>query len=303
MTAIEFRNVSKQYKSTLAVDSLNLSVEHGSIFGLIGRNGAGKTTSLRMMMGLSRPTSGEIYVYGEKSEKVSNSIGYLPDVPEFYNYLNAYEYLELCGNICGLPSAKMKASINAALEKTGMLGVRKRIGGYSRGMKQRLGIAQALLNNPKLIVLDEPTSALDPLGRRDVIDIIKSLRGEHTVLFSTHILPDVDRVCNSIAVMEKGQLIIEGTIDQIKQKYVSQGVVLQVGGSSEDCSALSNRLSQLECVVNITLTHENELTVQTLRAEEFSVQLAAVLSEMSIPLERYYPIELELESVFMEVLK
>lgn len=307
MKAIEFRSVTKQFDKVRAVNELSFSLEHGSVYGLLGQNGAGKTTTLRMLMGLCRPTSGEIYVYGEKCDfdrrGAKSNIGFLPDVPEFYSYMTAKDYLTLCGQLSGTPQSMLGDAIKNSLARTGLTGVKKRIGGYSRGMKQRLGIAQALLNSPRILVLDEPTSALDPVGRHEVMEIIQSLRGEHTVLFSTHILPDIDRVCDSIGILNNGKLVLEGGIETIKQKYVNQGVTLQVRVAPERFGELTAQVKALNGVSSVQSARAGELTVATASPDVFSVELSALLSRMEIPLERYAPVELQLENVFMEVLR
>jgi len=168
--AIELRGLTKRFGDTLALDRVDLVVRPGTVFGFLGRNGAGKTTALRILSGLARPTSGTAYVLGHDVERATEAvrarIGFLPDVPGFYPWMTAREYLEFAGRLFELDEATLDARASALLQMAGLASVTTRVGGFSRGMKQRLGIAQALINAPSLLMLDEPTSALDPIGRR-----------------------------------------------------------------------------------------------------------------------------------------
>ncbi len=169
---------------------LDISVPEHSIFGFIGKNGAGKTTTIKAILGLLKSDSGEIHVMDEKvhfgQTGTNRYIGYLPGVPEFYSYMTPLEYLNLCGEVSGMNKSDIVMKSNELLEPVGLGQKRRRIKGFSRGMKQRLGIAQALLNRPKLLICDEPTSALDPAGRKEILDILLAVKEQTTVLFSTH---------------------------------------------------------------------------------------------------------------------
>ena len=200
MHALELNALCRRYGDLYAVNQLDLSVPAGSIYGFLGPNGAGKTTTLRMITGLLRPTSGEIRINGLPVSfglaTGRERIGYLPDVPTFYPWMTPQEYLRFSGSLYGIPHRDLERRIAESLDLVGLQKAKRRIGGYSRGMKQRLGIAQALLHTPSLVLLDEPASALDPIGRKDVMDIIRNLAGTTTVFFSTHILSDIERVCD-----------------------------------------------------------------------------------------------------------
>ena len=189
MDILQIQNLSKSFGNHKVIDNLSFVVPEHSIFGFIGQNGAGKTTTMKMVLGLLKADSGSISVCGEKvsfgQTKTNQYIGYLPDVPEFYSYMRPKEYLKLCGEITGLPNEKIKRRSEELLTLVGLQDVNKKIGGFSRGMKQRLGIAQALLNEPKLLICDEPTSALDPVGRKEILDILQQVKGKSTVVFST----------------------------------------------------------------------------------------------------------------------
>src|SRR5262245_9851871 len=207
------------------------------VFGFLGPNGAGKTTTLRILTGLARPTSGTVRVLGhdlgDSTNAVRAQIGYLPDVPGFYPWMTAREFVEFAGRLFGLDRATLTERCNVLLEMAGLESVRTKIGGFSRGMKQRLGIAQALVNAPRLLFLDEPTSALDPVGRREVLDMIASLGGRTTVFFSTHILGDVERVCEAAAILDRGRVVASASVADLKRRARVDRVTIEVEGDSE----------------------------------------------------------------------
>ena len=220
MEALKIDNLHKSFGKNTIINGLSMSIPENTIFGFLGKNGAGKTTTMKMILGFLKKDEGSIKVFGEEvsfgQSKTNRFIGYLPDVPEFYGYMTAKEYLNLCGAITGLSKNEIKNKSEELLELVGLRDVNKRISGYSRGMKQRLGIAQALLNSPKLLICDEPTSALDPLGRKEILDIILKIKDSTTVIFSTHILSDVEAICDHVVVLDKGKNVLEGSIDELK---------------------------------------------------------------------------------------
>ena len=184
MDVLTIQNLNKNFGSKEVLGGLDMSVPEHSIFGFIGKNGAGKTTTMKAILGLLKADSGEIYVMGERvrfgQTNTNRHIGYLPDVPEFYSYMTPHEYLTLCGEVCGMGKADIVTRSKELLELVGLERERHRIKGFSRGMKQRLGIAQALLNRPKLLICDEPTSALDPAGRKEILDILLAAKENTT---------------------------------------------------------------------------------------------------------------------------
>ena len=190
MEMLRITGLQKRFGDKAVLKGLDLTVPEHSIFGFIGQNGAGKTTTMKTVLGLMKADAGQIVVNGEKvvygQTDTNRHIGYLPDVPEFYGFMNPMEYLRFCGEITGLKQPQLDERCRELLELVGLGGEKHRIKGFSRGMKQRLGIAQALLNRPKLLICDEPTSALDPVGRKEILDILLAVREQTTVLFSTH---------------------------------------------------------------------------------------------------------------------
>lgn len=244
MSILELHNVKKSFGDKEIIKGLDFSIPEGSIFGFVGENGAGKTTTMRMILGLETIDSGYIKVNGKKvhygNSLANRVIGYLPDVPEYYDYMNPSEYLTLCGRLTGVPKKELSNRITQLLKTVDLPINKKRIGGFSRGMKQRLGIAQALLNQPKLLICDEPTSALDPIGRSEFLDLLASLRGEMTIVFSTHILSDVERISDRVGILDDGILKVNDTLDNLKSDYAKPQIILDF--DSENTAKKANIL-------------------------------------------------------------
>lgn len=239
MPAISSKNLTKKFRSFKAVDNLSFNIDENHVVGFLGPNGAGKTTTLRMLVGLSKPTGGEIEISGEKvlfgGSKINRNIGYLPELPAMYRWMSGYEYLQFLGKIFKMSAADRKAKIAEVLEIAGLEKAKnKRISTYSGGMVQRLGVAQALLNDPKVLILDEPVSALDPIGRKEVLDVIERSKQNRTVLFSTHILSDVDRICDDVVMINEGKLVVASPLAELKSKYAAP--ILEVDFLSDPTS-------------------------------------------------------------------
>jgi ABC-2 type transport system ATP-binding protein len=244
MVAILCRGLSKRYGEVTALDRLDLTVPEGTIFGFLGPNGAGKSTAIRILATLSHPTAGDTSIAGlsvrTQAAGVRRVLGYLPQEPAFPGWMSAWEFLEFAAALSEVPARDRHSRAAEALDLVGLTGVaRRRISGFSGGMKGRLGIAQALIHRPAVLIFDEPVSALDPLGRRDVLRIIASLRGATTVFLSSHILDDVDRVCDQVAVLAGGRLIVQETITRLKERYAQPTFVIEL---AEDASLLAASL-------------------------------------------------------------
>jgi ABC-2 type transport system ATP-binding protein len=228
MNAVETQGLTKTYKTTNAVKSIDMVVPAGACCGFLGKNGAGKTTTLRMLTGLLRPTAGNISIMGAPQRygrMATEKFGYLPDVPNFYAYMTGAEFLNLCGKLAHMDKPARKQRIRELLMLVGLEKTRTRIAGYSRGMKQRLGIAQAMMSSPPVIFMDEPISALDPIGRKDVADVILTLKEQGTtVIFSSHILGDVEHVCDYAVIIEKGAIIAQDTLHNLRVKHAGGAV-------------------------------------------------------------------------------
>lgn len=303
MEILRIEQLHKRFGKNQVIKGLDLQVPEGEIFGFIGQNGAGKTTTMKMVLGLLPADAGIIYVNGEQvrfgETKTNEAIGYLPDVPEFYPYMTAMEYLKLCGNVTGMNAEKTKAR---SVELLGLVGLeisKKKIGGYSRGMKQRLGIAQALLNQPKLLICDEPTSALDPVGRKEILDILLAVKAQTTVLFSTHILSDVERICDRVAVLHDGQIQLSGTLQELKAKHKAETLTVEFHKLA-DCNKfvdmLKKQIADLEYEIN-----GNEMKIHTDNLTATQTQAMTLLVREGILPIRIEVLEPSIESLFLGV--
>jgi len=222
---VEYRGRGIGQASKLAVDGLNLEVYTGEVFGFLGPNGAGKTTTMNVLLGFVNATSGEASLFGVNVREpiARQRIGYLPELTYYYKFLTAEELLRFYARIFGLSRAEADKRIDGLLKLVELESVRKRtIKTYSKGMQQRIGLAQALINNPDLLILDEPTSGLDPIGRMKVREIIQRLKNEgKTVFFSSHELGEVETVCDRVAILHEGKVRVEGRVNDLVQKYQS----------------------------------------------------------------------------------
>lgn len=296
MNVLELKHVSKAFGNHKILDDLSFEVSEHSIYGFIGRNGAGKTTTMKMILGLLASDSGEIQVCGEKvrfgQNQTNRYIGYLPDVPEFYDYMTPMEYLTLCGKVTGMPAGEITQRAEELLQMVGHGEAKKRIRGFSRGMKQRLGIAQALMNRPKLLICDEPTSALDPVGRKEILDILRLVRGETTVLFSTHILSDVERVCDEIAFLHQGKIALSGSVEEVKSRRKAGGY--EVEFLTEKAASDFVGMFAGGCVDGHCVRVEG-------RSEQDMLGAMRFLAEKQIKVQRIEMLEPTLEDLFLEV--
>lgn len=296
MNVLAIQNLKKNFGSKEVLCGLDLSVPEHSIFGFIGKNGAGKTTTMKAILGLLKPDSGEICVMGEKvhfgQTSTNRYIGYLPDVPEFYSYMTPLEYLNLCGEVSRMNQSDIMTRSKELLELVGLDRERRRIKGFSRGMKQRLGIAQALLNCPKLLICDEPTSALDPAGRKEILDILLAVKEQTTVLFSTHILSDVERICTEAAFLHDGKIAMQGSIAELRNKRSSDGFLVETE-QKKDADTLIKVFGDLQ------RTEQNVLVFHGSGNRFFSI--IQYVAENKIPIQRIERIEPTLESLFLEV--
>ncbi len=305
MSILRLEHVYKSFGKLDVIKDLSFSVSEHAVFGFIGPNGAGKTTTMKMILGFLKPDAGEIYVCNEKviygNTKTNRYIGYLPDVPEFYGYMRPWEYLQLCGEISGLSSAKIKDKTDELLHIVGLDGVNRKIRGFSRGMKQRLGIAQALLNDPILLICDEPTSALDPIGRKDVLDVLSVVRDKTTVVFSTHILSDVERICDSIGVLHQGKVVMQGKLSELKNTYRQESVLIEVEDKSQ-VSLLEKEIEKLNAVSQIDV-FENSLKVTLNQMDLINNAVLELVIKHNINLKKYEVLEPTLENLFMELVQ
>ena len=304
--AIETRGLTKRFGSILALDRLDLAVPRGSIFGLLGPNGAGKTTTIRILAGLARPTAGSASVAGVPvglgQPELRRRLGYLDQDPRFYSWMKGRELLELVGRLHGLGGAELRTRVAGMLERTGLAGAaERRIGGYSGGMRQRLGIAQALVHAPELLILDEPVSSLDPEGRRDLLELVAGLRGEATVVFSTHVLADVERICDRVAILDRGRRVTEGPLEELLAAHARPIYNLDPAPRQEAAvAALLARLRAAPWTTDVTATAVG-IRVTVADPDAAAGAILPLVVACGVVLESFERARPTLEDVFLEL--
>ncbi|TDT83560.1 ABC-2 type transport system ATP-binding protein [Bacillus sp. AG1163] len=226
---LEIKNVTKSFKGKIAVNNFSMELQAGECVGLIGPNGAGKSTLIKVISDITNPTAGEVLLNGIKISKMKSEIGYLPQYPNFFHWMTARETLMFMGQLSGLNKVELSKSIPEILEKVGLKGEENaKVSTFSGGMKQRLGIAQALLHKPSLIVMDEPVSALDPIGRREVLNLIEEIKKDTTILLSTHILSDAEEICERFVIIKDGTKIEDTTITQLLHRNSENKLIIEI---------------------------------------------------------------------------
>lgn len=295
---VEIKNLNKSFKNKHVLKDISFNIKENSIFGFIGKNGAGKTTTMKTILGLLEIDSGEIKVCNELvafgQNKTNKYTGYLPDVPEFYGYMTAREYMYLCGECLELNKEIIEQRTNKLLSLVGLSDVKQYIKGYSRGMKQRLGIAQSLLGQPKLLICDEPTSALDPIGRKEILDILLTIKDETTVIFSTHILSDVEKICTDVVVIDDGKIVLNSSVEDIKKVTTKDEFVIEVH-NKEDIYLFTNNFKNIVKIENNCIYFNNQnITIK---------EVLSFINSNNIDIDRFEKLEPTLESLLMEVIK
>jgi len=302
--AIRTEGLTRRYGDVLAVDDLNLVVPAGSIFGFLGRNGAGKTTTIRIITGLARPDKGRAWVAGVESTnddgRAQAQLGYLPQDPAYYGWMTATESIDHVARLFGMPATERRARSAELLRLVGLeSAARRRVGGFSGGMKQRLGLAQALVHRPRVLILDEPMSGLDPAGRRDVIDLLEGLRDHVTVFFSTHILADVERVCDTVGILHEGRLVEVAGREELLGRYTTNVAVLEVrADAAGSLAALAAELRSQPWVSSATVEGAT-LRVSAANAEAGQTQLLPLVAGRNLPVLRYEWARPNLEEIFL----
>ncbi|QNK59334.1 ABC transporter ATP-binding protein [Paenibacillus sp. PAMC21692] len=311
-TLLEVSGLSRSFGSVQAVKGIEFSVGEGRCVALLGPNGAGKTTTIRMLAGLLKPTSGAIKYAGQSERAdVREGIGYLPQSPAFYPWMTGQEFAIYAGKLCGLGGREAGRSAGEWLERVGLKDAAKRkIGGYSGGMKQRLGLAQALIHRPKLLIMDEPVSALDPVGRREVLELIRELKRETTVLFSTHVLHDAEELCEDIIIINKGDIALNGSLEGIRNSY--RKPIIELTMEPDEGSSRWAR----ELVASVTAGHGgnnplladavlqgNELRFTVREMEEARAHLLRSIVDNEVKLIRLQAGYSTLEDLFMKVVR
>lgn len=304
MDAIVVEGLTKIYKpmwpwlkETTVLSNVSLSVGQGEIFGFLGHNGAGKTTTMKVLLGLVRPTCGRIELLGAPADNVAvhARIGYLPETPYFYDYLTAEEFLRFYGRLAGLPRERLQQRVPQLLERVGLMEARHRpLRKFSKGMLQRIGLAQALIHDPELIILDEPMSGLDPLGRKEVRDLILSLRDQgKTVFFSSHIVSDVEMICDRVGILAKGRMLTSGRIEDLVNEHVAQSVEVVCEG------VVGDELAEVKSQATRIL-QRGDRCLMILPGQEHLEEVLATLRRAGGKLVSVIPHKGSLEEIFLE---
>jgi len=304
MDAIVVDGLTKTYKpmwpwlkETTVLSDVSLSVGQGEVFGFLGHNGAGKTTTMKMLMGLLRPTCGRIELLGVSADNVAvhARIGYLPEAPYFYDYLTAEEFLRFYGRLAGLPCEMVQQRVPQLLERVGLTEARDRqLRKFSKGMLQRIGLAQALIHDPELIILDEPMSGLDPIGRKEVRDLILSLRDQgKTVFFSTHIVSDVEMICDRVGILAKGKMVTSGRIEDLVNEHVAQSVEVVCDG------VVGDKLAEVKSKA-IRILQRGERCLMILPGQDHLEEVLSTLRHAGGKLVSVIPHKGSLEEIFLE---
>ncbi len=291
---IEARGLTKRYGDFTAVDNLDLTVRRGEVYGLLGPNGSGKTTTILMLLGLTEPTAGTVRVVGfdpaRQPLSVKSRAGYMPDQVGFYDELSAYENLAYIAKLNGIPRPQARERIEKALARVGLSEVMdKRVGTFSRGMRQRLAVADVLIKQPQLIIMDEPTQGLDPEGAREFLQIIDGLRQDGiTILLSSHLLHQVQAVCDRVGLFYRGRKVLEGTVDELARQVLGGAyhVEVEAQGPAETILAA---LRQIRGVVEVRQAARDRFALRTtgdLRAEAAEAVVKAGGRLLSLTVER-----------------
>jgi ABC-2 type transport system ATP-binding protein len=299
MSLIQIKGLKKSFQGNQVIKGLDFKLEKGKCIALLGPNGAGKTTTLRMLSGLMKPSKGSIFFSeANKDGDIRHLIGYLPQFPVFYDWMSGFEFLQYVGKLAGLTSKEAKERSFELLELVGIIDAKnRRIGKYSGGMRQRLGIAQAIINRPQLVMLDEPVSALDPFGRREVLELLERLKKETTILFSTHILNDAEEVCDEIIFLHNGEIVESGTMDDLRERHQQAKIDLIFRRKTQEME----RTFRTHSLTKSVLVDGNRISVFVTNVESARKEFMRLISEKEWQLDKFEVSSMTLEDVFMKV--
>jgi ABC-2 type transport system ATP-binding protein len=310
---INVQGLTKRYARTTAVDHISFEVKKGQIVGFLGPNGAGKTTTMRMLTVFLTPTGGSATVAGydilEQPLEVKKRIGYLPETPPVYQEMRVGEYLAFVGQLKGIAGSDLPSRVDYACERCAVADVRnKLIGKLSKGYRQRVGLAQAIIHNPDVLILDEPTAGLDPKQINETRDLIKSLAGDHTIILSTHILPEVSQTCEQVIIINKGKIVATDTVSNLQNRARSgESVLVEVAGRNVelDPAAVQSRLEKIAGVTRVVSKadgqHRAIFEVEAARERSVRGDVARVVVEAGWDLNELRPAAMSLEEIFLQL--
>lgn len=298
-------NLTKRYGSLVAVENLSFKLDRGDVLGFLGPNGAGKTTTMRIITGYMPPTKGTVHIEGvdifDNPLQAKKMIGYLPENPPLYLDMTVAEYLDFVADIKQVKRKEKKSRIFYVLDKCGLSDVRKRIIGHlSKGYRQRVGIAQALVNNPSVLILDEPTIGLDPLQIIEIRDLIKSLSGERTVILSTHILPEVTMICSKVVIINEGKMVLEESLNYLSESLRnSSSLLLRV---KQNGDGVKEKIMSVKGVSGVKPGPSGEFVVTPSEGVEIREELVRLVVENDLGLLELRPLVNTLEEIFMKAI-
>jgi ABC-2 type transport system ATP-binding protein len=310
---INVNKLTKRYARTTAVDEISFDVEKGRIVGFLGPNGAGKTTTMRMLTCFLPPTSGTATVAGfdilEQPLEVKKRIGYLPELPPLYPEMRTGEYLKFVGQLKGLSGTELQNRVDYALERCAAADVKNRLlGKLSKGYRQRVGLAQAIIHNPDVLILDEPTAGLDPKQINETRDLIKSLAGDHTIILSTHILPEVEQTCELVIIINKGKLVATDSVANLRNRArAGETVMVEVAGRNGnlDPASVKRRLEQVSGVSRVVMKESGDklpvFEVEGKKEQFIRGNIARAVVEAGWDLNELRPAAMSLEEIFLEL--
>ncbi|MBC1423000.1 ABC transporter ATP-binding protein [Listeria seeligeri] len=297
MEKLKIQGLKKKYNGKLVIKGINLTINNKECVALIGPNGAGKTTIINMIVQILTPDEGQITLNGQDAKLVREKIGFLPQYPEFYGWMTAVECLRFMGKLSNMEKKDIETRIQEVLLLVGLADkAKKKISTYSGGMRQRLGIAQAILHRPELLILDEPVSALDPIGRREIIQLLENLKKEITILFSTHILKDAEEICDRIAIIKEGELVTDKTVTQLLQEESSSVFDVEFIGDSDAWQQILIQNEFIEKIEKIGTVYQVYSTDRKACSEAILKTLLQINGEL-IRVENRHQ---NLEEIFME---
>ncbi|MBC1547590.1 ABC transporter ATP-binding protein [Listeria sp. FSL L7-1435] len=297
MKNLEIRGLKKKYNGKWVIKGIDLSINEKECVALIGPNGAGKSTMINMIVQILTQDEGQITIDGKDAKSVREKIGFLPQYPEFYGWMSATECLHFMGKLSNMEKKDLEARIQEVLLLVGLeASANKKISTFSGGMRQRLGIAQAILHRPELLVLDEPVSALDPIGRREMMLLLDKLKKEITILFSTHILKDAEEICDRIAIIKDGELVADKTVAQLMKEESSPVFDVELNGDSDTWQKLLLQNNCVEKIEKVGMIYQVYTTNQKAGAEAILSSLLNIDGEF-IRVENRHQ---SLEEIFME---
>jgi len=310
---ISVKDLTKRYAHTTAVDQISFEVAKGQIVGFLGPNGAGKTTTMRMLTCFLPPSAGTAQVAGfdvlDQPIEVKKRIGYLPETPPIYPEMETSEYLKFVGKLKGLSGAKLQKRVDYVIERCAVADVKKKLlGKLSKGYRQRVGLAQAIIHNPDVLILDEPTSGLDPKQINETRELIKDLAGEHTIILSTHILPEVEQTCQQVIIINKGKLVATDSVKNLQARARgAESVVLEIAGRSGpvDSPIVQHKLEQVPGVGRVIVKQQTDgravFEVESQKGKFVRGDLARAVVECGWDLNELRPSAMSLEEIFLQL--